>query len=573
MRTVRQEYMKRSARLRWRFIFVLLVGICVSFFLYEPSPRLLDTARLSKTLSPPSFSAHAGFYDSPFMLSLFAEPGSKIYYTLNSSTPGNGSILYKEPLLIIDRSSMENTISNIPTSPRYKRPWTRVPKGTVIRSTAVADSRTKSKTVTHTYFVGLKYSLPVISLVADSHHLFGYKEGIYIMGKAFDDKDNYARKDVPLDSPWWDYPANYRSRGDNSERPVNLQFFGFSQEAFSADAGVRISGNATRGFSQKSLRIVFRKQYGTPLLDHPLIEGTGVTAYNSFVLRNSGNDWDKTMMRDVFMQSLLRQETSLNLQASRPVILFINGEYWGIHHLTERLDEDYLASHYKIDPRRTAIIENNGTVFHGTENDAESYLSVIRFVTSNDLSDPVKYEEVKQLIDIDNLLDYLIAEIYFVNTDWPSNNVRAWKYTGGLVADSIHPLDGRWRWMVSDLDWGFGYTSSDSWTIDMFSRLREHPGAVGQLYRGLSTSPEFREKLNSRFSFHLQNTFEPARVIRTLDDMAELLRPEMSTHIARWRVPRSIENWEENLEVMRNFARQRPQIVKEQLKQAFSNLQ
>lgn len=568
MRTVQQAHDRKSTRLHGWFIAALVAGIVLSFLLYEPAPQVLQNARLSKELSPPAFSKPAGFYELPFALALSAEAGNDIYYTLNSSTPGNGSILYTGPLTIWDRSSLENTLSGIPTSPRYKRPWERVPKATVIRSIKVANGKIKSEVVTNTYFVGLSFSLPVISLVTDSQNLFGYKDGIYIMGKAFDDKDNYARKNIPLDSPWWDFPANYRSRGDNSERPVNLQFFGFSKEAFSADAGVRISGNATRGFSQKSLRIAFRKQYGKESLDQRLLPEGGAASYRSLVLRNSGNDWDKAMMRDPFMQSLLRGHTSLDLQASRPVILFINGEYWGIHHLTERLDEDYLAAHYKVDPKQTAIVENNGTVFHGFESDAGDFLDMIEFVSTNDLSDPAKYQTVTQLIDIDNLVDYLVAEIFFVNTDWPNNNVRAWRYTGQEVPDSIHPLDGRWRWMVSDLDWGFGYTSSDSWTIDMFTRLNEHPGAIGRLYRGLSANAEFTNKFESRFMFHLETTFEPGRVLRKLDEMTKSLRPEMDSHIARWRVPRSVNQWEDNIEVMRNFAQQRPRVVREQLKQA-----
>src|ERR1051326_8144010 len=134
-------------------------------------------------------------------------------------------------------------------------------------------------------------------------------------------------------------------RGSNSERAVHIELFEKEGKGFSAPAGVRINGNATRRYGQKSLRVTFSKKYGREGLEYPLFIGDSSQVYHCFILRNSGNDWNKTLFRDSFMQSLMAGGFA-DIQRSRPCIVFINGEYWGIHDIRERLDENYVAGAY-----------------------------------------------------------------------------------------------------------------------------------------------------------------------------------------------------------------------------------
>lgn len=556
---------KRRTLANWIFAAVLIIAAALCYVLYENVEEPLTAPPPSKSVNPPSFSHRPGFYDEPFMLSLSAGEKGIIFYSINGNAPGPEARLFSEPILVRDRSRDPNSYSVIPTSPRWKLPSGYMPKATVVRSMIFTDGGKASKPATNTYFIGQRYSLPVISLVTDSINLFGYRQGIYVMGKGYEDKDNYVRKNVRLDAPWWQYPANYLSRGKNSERPVTLQLFGFSSEPITVDAGVRISGNATRAFSQKSLQVSFRDIYDTPEFKHRLFADSLATTNYSFVLRNGGNDWNKAMLRDAFMQSLLRGKTSLDLQHSRAVILFMNGEYWGIHHLTERMDEHYLAGHYKISPDSVSIIENSGAVYRGTTAESDRFKALVKFAAANDLSVAENYRRMERELDIENFIDYVIAQVYFANTDWPNNNVKAWRYIAEPSDTAKNSRDGRWRWMVSDLDFGFGYSSSSLWSMDMFAKLSTHKSAVAKLYRGLSANPGFRKRFRERFLYHLDNTFEVKTVTGRLDEMVGILAPEMGMHIRRWRVPDSYEDWEEHLSDMRDFARKRGEEVKLQL--------
>lgn len=561
---------RKETRRRAAVILLLLAGIVLSYLMYQPLKKQVTVLIKDDAIETPVFSQSPGFYDSPFELVIKAAAGTRIYYTTDGSIPTLNSNLYKKPLIITERNGDVGKVSQVPTSPRWKPPLGEVEKGTVIRAIAVSNDSLMSPVVTNIYFVGLRYTLPVVSITAEPGDLFDYKQGIYVMGKAYEDKDNYARKKVDLSSPWWEYPANYKSRGSNAERPVTVQLFGMTHSPFTFDAGVRISGNATRAFAQKSLRIVCRKKYGTPILKLQLYEDDSLDFYRSFVLRNSGNDWDKTMLRDVFMQSLLRETTRLDLQRSRPVIVFINGEYWGIHHLTERIDESYLSTHYGISTDSLTILENNGAVFYGKNSDALEFSEILAFAASHDLSQQVNYRKMEEMIDIGNLTDYLVAEIYFANTDWPNNNTRMWRYS--RTANDFPGTgarDGRWRWMVSDLDWGFGYTGSDASTINMFEKLESSNTAVAKLFRALNTNSEFRKIFHDRFMYHLQNTFVPADVNAKLDKISSTLAPEMPRQINRWRAPASMEQWEENLQAMHSFAEIRPVMLKLQLQKLY----
>ena len=112
------------------------------------------------------------------------------------------------------------------------------------------------------------------------------------------------------------------------------------------------------------MRIGFDKKYGTGQLNYKLFTNDDITNFNSFLLRNSGNDWDKTMFRDAFMQALMKN-TNVDIQDYRPSIVFINGEYWGIHNIRERFDEYYLANKYRLSPDSVTILELSGKLLRG----------------------------------------------------------------------------------------------------------------------------------------------------------------------------------------------------------------
>lgn len=550
-------------------IFIVLIAFVWSLKYAGRNKAAFPELTEDRQLPSPVCSDTATFHNTTFSIVLSISQPYKIYYTTDGSQPSLKSELYEHPIVIRDRSNELNNLSMIPSSPRWKPPVGNVFKGTVIRAIAVTDDNRKGPECIHTFFVNGKkspaYTLPVIALTVNAEDLFGYKNGIYVLGKNYDDKDDYIKKNRRLDLPWWEYPSNYLKRGDNAERPVHLEYIERGGKlGFSANAGIRINGNATRGYSQKSLRICFDQKYGLEQLNYLLFPGLPTPYFNAFILRNSGNDWDKTMFRDAFMQSLMAG-SKLDIQAYQPAIVFINAEYWGLHNIRERFDEYYISNKYRMPTDSIVILELGGNLFFGKKNDEKEFQSLLDFIHKNDLTETANYNHIKEQIDIESFMDFIISNVYFCNNDWPNNNVKFWRYKNNSTEKSVHePRDGRWRWMLYDTDWGFGYTGDDAYQMNLLEKAK-HTGSVGVLFSALLKNEVFCESFKQRFSTWLNTAFKTEQVLDRINAMQHVLEPEMHENINRWRKMESYENWLKNIEVMRNFAMKRPAVQIQQL--------
>ena len=152
------------------------------------------------------------------------------------------------------------------------------------------------------------------------------------------------------------------------------------------------------------------------------------------------------MIRDAMMQRLIYDHTEVDISAWRPSIVFINGEYWGILNIREKQNEEYLAAHHGVNPDNVDMLEGSGASV--IEGDSEHYDEMLSFLKNNSLRDSSVYFELKTKMDVDNFIDYQISEIYFANTDWPGGNIKYWR---------PRTENGRWKWILYDTDFGFGY--------------------------------------------------------------------------------------------------------------------
>lgn len=371
---------------------------------------------------------------------------------------------------------------------------------------------------------------------------------------------------------------------------VSFEYIGENgKRAFAQDIGVRIHGGVTRSYPNKSFRLYARSDYAMyNTLDHaffPGLEkrGTGkpLNSFKRLILRNSGNDserWTRaTFFRDAFMQELI-SGSGLDYQSYQPVILFLNGEYWGIYNLRERLDHHYLASHYDIDDEDIVILERNAELDHGGPEDRTHYLEMLDYLNKNDIRLPEHYEHIKKQMDIENFILYQAYQIFIRNTDWPGNNITFWRYTGDEPpSDASGRLDGRWRWMVFDTDFGFGLRGgSDAYTHDTLSFATEkggtswpNPDWSTYLLRTLLKNETFRHTFISTFAGLLNTWFQPERVKKVIDEFQILYQPEMPENIERWRVPNSFHQWINNVDRMRTFAERRPEYMRQHIEDYF----
>ncbi|MFU8842582.1 MAG: CotH kinase family protein [Bacteroidales bacterium] len=509
-----------------------------------------------------SFSHPQGFYTGPFVLIIDnLQIDAEIRYTLNGSDPTMESLLYQDSLLIDDRAADSNCISMIPTNPetapdayRWRPPEGNVFKGTVITVRSFIDGQPASQIYRQSYFVDpeihSKYKLPVISIITDSLNLFDYETGIYIPGLHHDLNPSWE---------WYYGTGNYHERGEAWEREANFTFFEPDGEpAFQQNVGIRIHGAGSRALSEKSLRIYARNRYGKNTIEYRFFPEKEVDVFRRIILRNSGQDFLTTMLTDALSHKVV-EHLDLETISVRPSVVFINGEFWGIHNIRDRNDKYFLEYCCDADPEQIDYLEGGGSIVEGSNQD---YSAMMQYIQNNDMSLDEHYQVVENQIDVGNYIDYIITKQYLGVYDWPGNNIEFWR----------HQVPGsRWRWILFDNDIGFTYWDFNSIQHATLEGGLEWPNPdwSTKLLRNLLKNETFRQKYLDRFVFHLLNTFNEERINLVLDSLLIHYEPVMEEHINRWQFPAKYTFWEYYINRIRMFAEKRPCIIVQHLIEHF----
>lgn len=545
-------------------------GDATLHFFRTPTPGAPNEATgYTDILQAPSYSRTAGFHSEPFLLEIIHPDHTiQIRYSLDGSTPTVDSPEYTGPIEVIDRSPESNAHSMIPTNVTggtdifsFRPPVGEVAKATVVRARAFREGSLESSVSTATYLVfpegAARYPLPVHSFVTDHDNLFSDERGIYVAGDLAD----------PI-SIWF---GNYHQRGEEWERPASLEFFEENGELIlSQDIGLRIHGGYSRGMPQKSFRIYARNRYGNSRLDHGFFPNRTDTSYRRLILRNSGNDWTHSHMRDGTVHRVVEHLNFSKLEY-RPSVVFVNGEYWGIKNMRERIDRHYLVRRKQVSPDNIDHMTRHRTVKEG---DDFHYQGVLDLIGGADLADPENMALLRTMIDVDNYLDYWVAQVYHGNQDWPHNNIDYWRLRVPFDPSQPPGHDGRWRWILYDVDQSYGYirghsTNTLSWVLTPSNPInnREWPSRP---ILAMLRNEDFRHDFINRFADHLNSTFLPLRVVGIINEHADYIAPFIPEHLARWRSHHGMPYWENQINIMRNFANGRPNFLRTHLRNQFS---
>jgi len=292
-----------------------------------------------------------------------------------------------------------------------------------------------------------------------------------------------------------------------------------------------------------------------------------VTTFKRLVLHSGAQDASRrdlnwTLIRNQVIARLVEQVHG-NVGRSQAAWIFINGESWGIYQIRERLDAWFLMDHYGIadaDLLDTPdISEREDPPQAG---DYEHWDALIDYVEHHDLSDPEAYAYVDTQVDVDNLIDYTLIQVYAANYDWLHRNVDQFR--------SRLP-GGQWEWFFWDNDWSLGLNPFSPVEIDTLARVLDPDdertdGDATILIRGLLENPSFRDRFLARTADLLNTYLAPYNVIAQIDDLAAELAPDMDQEAARWP---SIVPWENSVQDLRNFAQARPAHMREHTLDAF----
>jgi len=495
----------------------------------KPSPNAPNQTEAGLVgAATPVFSKPAGFYPGSFELKIAsATPGSEIRYTRNGSEPTRTSLRYNEKIQI-DSTCM-------------------------IRAVAFASGVNPSPISTHSYFVAVKSELnglPVLSLVTDPKNLWDPETGIYV---------------------------NPQEGGDEWERPVSVEYFEQSKSpGFSADAGIRIHGGASRmpeKSGKKSFRLYFRPEYGINQLDYPVIPSTANTRFKRLVLRAGFNDawihWlDLERELATYIRDQLVRDVFLNMgepaSAGDFAHLFLNGAYWGLYNISERYDDGFCDTYFgngDWDVVKPGADEQQNAI-EATEGDIVEWNNFMRWVRNSDFSGESNYQELDNWVDKDNLLDFYIFNIFSQNWDWPRHNWYAARKKD----------NGRWIFMPWDCECTFGTTNSGySHSMNMWDVIEGQAGYPLPLSFGkLKKNDQFREHVAIRYAELCAAQLSRDNLLNLLEKRLDQIRGAIPFEAERWGGVRQpdvydLSDWLAATESMKMFIRNRQSVVTGQL--------
>lgn len=478
-----------------------------------------------------TFSVPSGFYQSGQSITLTkVSAGSTIRYTTDGSIPTANSTVY--------------------TSPIY------VSQNTVVRAACFATGYMAGAVETNTYFINQSVSLPVISLSTDPAGFFSEQTGIYVDGPAS------VTSQCPAE------PHSCYNYWQEWERAIHFEYFDINKtQKYEQDAGAKILGGWTRMLPVKSLQIrALDGKFKYPFFTEP--NKSHIKEFETFTLRSGGNDYESTLLRDAVNHRVLNANTcyenSIDFEAYTPVVVFINGAYWGIHTMRERKDKSFFENNFGTD--KVDWLEFDGTQpIHIKRGTNSEWINTKDFVLNNDMSIANNYTQASSMIDMDNYVDYFAAEIYHTNWDWPHNNIMYWK---------AKTPGSKWRFIYHDTDFAYGLFNFSSATIDELNRMITDTTTKKNVHTPMLLSflknTTFRTKFLNRFADLMNTTYNSTNIKALYDNLATEINPEVDRHLAKWgnaskgAIGGSRYAWESNKNFVKDFMTNRNGSIRSQ---------
>ena len=472
-------------------------------------------------LNIPEFSLESGFFTNTPLILEITSPDEEaiIYFTTDGTKPTQTSSVYEEPLSLFSTS--------------------------VIRARTFLEGWVPSDTESKTFIYGLDNAgdLPKIFITTDPNSFFDEDTGMYVMGPNAEQNFPY------FGSNFW----------EDWERPIHFEIREPDGSNYAANAGAKIFGGWSRAFPQKSLSIFARSHFGPSSFHYPLFPDSGIDEYEAFVLRNSGNDWESSMLRDGFITSIA-DNLDIDHQRYRPALLYLNGEFWGIQNMREKVNEHFISSNHSIQPENIDLLDIEGiyesNIVHGTNAD---YQILLNYLETQNMNDPLVINALENWIDIESYMSYQAFQIFIDNRDWPGNNIKFWR---------DHRVGGKWRWILYDTDFGFGIWDAYSYTFNTLGYALE-PNGPGWpnppwstfIFRKMMESSTFENIFINTYCDMLNTVFQPEFLSNHLDSISGNIDNVIPLHRSRWynngNWPNSTVNWGERLGIMENFGNNR----------------
>lgn len=538
------------------------------------------------------FSSPSGIYPEAFELTITAENSEKILYTLDGSNPAESqsALVYSAPIQVTDRRGQPNVVSavdplqiagsnNKPNAAKYgftsniKAPSDdAVDKCTVIRAVMAYDDGTYSQEINGCYFIGTAQehiegiaeccaasgqSLAVISISMNYNDLFDSKTGIYVKGDIFNQAlDAYLRENGKIQDGETarSLDANYKQRGREWERQAAITMFEFSPDGaipvLTQNCGIRVQGNYSRSDLQKGLRLYARSEYGDNNFRYAVFgeeywndAGEIMDKFKTLVLRAGGNCAFTAKFNDIYWQTLC-ESLECETKKSRPCVVYLNGEYWGLYVLEEDYSDDYFEDLHGVNKEDVIVYKGDaekydigykldvGDIPQGENVDFYFTDLLEFFATHENLKSQQDYDAFAKLVDPQSVMDYFAVQSWINNKwDWPGKNWSMWK-TINTDPDNSY-ADGRWRFIFYDMEFGGVSGKSDAKTntirednykpLGLLDTDTGNPAVLCFAY--LMTNDSFRQQFCEKLLGLSNGIFEKELALSKLQEFEDIYSP------------------------------------------------
>lgn len=477
------------------------------------------------------FSPESGFYSGPLTISLSTNiSGAEIRYTLNGAAVTENSPLYANPIRIYTTR--------------------------VLRARVFLNSQPVGEESSRIYQLDFNGHLPVLSLATDEENLFG-DTGIF---------DNTTK------------------RGDEWEKPVAINYIDRDGRSFQINAGMRVHGGLTRrrSYPKQSIRLYFRKKYGASKLKFKLFENKKIDHFDRLIVHSGGSSdqyyqpWainkQWTLLRDPLNHILWQKEKGI-ISAARPVLLYINGNIWGIYNIRERVDDNYIQSNFHINNFDLLRADNDEI---GVETgDLNAWNETYSFFENNHFSNPANYAMAQERVDIENFTDFNIFNIFIGNWDWPHNNIYFFREKSTYA---------KWKWIMWDTDVSLGSLGSalppSMNTLEWATRSEPMPEFAGSgdkeeylwstlFLRKLLENEEYKNYFINRFADLMNTTLRPQNIQSVFDSLVAVINPDIQFEIDRWDDAK-LQDWQHGVEVVKSWVQDRRHYQMQHIRDKFN---
>lgn len=468
----------------------------------------------------PEFSVSSGFYTSAIKVSITSpSPGAVIRYTFDCSDPTASSPIYNGTPLTISAN--------------------KVLKARCFSSTGKLPGKTRSAT----YLFNVTHKLPVISVTTNNENLFG-STGIF---------DNY-------DQDW--------------EKPCYIEYFDEKKEKkFEQAAGIQIDGGAggSRSLPQHSFRLEpGNSALGDGDVDYRLIpDRFNRTSYSSFYLRNGSNSYLILPYKDAVQVKAMSKGTNNYYSAYTPIVAYINGVYWGVYELREKVNRDFFEKNYGAPSDSMDLLSMSyyaGLTLRALEGSVEPFWNDYNKFIGLNPADANYLNEVDKFLDLEYYTDYIIGESWMANTDWPNNNIKIFR----------SPItNNRWRFVILDLEWSFEPHAWSYYNTDHISYMLWQSDNIPYIrfWKELMKNPTYKNNFINRFADLMNTRYQYSVMSPMEEEMYALTYPEMAAHFLKWgegkTVAQYMKEYTTNHNTLKNSFKQRTSNVRTHIRNNF----